>query len=279
MTPRMRIALVAAAFALGCAVAGALALHWGVYDVAATEQHYRPTYWLLEVGMRRSVQVRARGIEVPPLEDPALIERGLVIYRAHCSQCHGAPGVAPEPFALGLTPIPANLAHAARSWTAAELFWIVKNGVKMTGMPGWEFRLAERDLWAAVAFMRQLPNLSPRQYAESTRASGNKPLPFTTDELTNAAADAASGKRAILQYGCAACHNIPGVVGAYAPVGPPLDGVGTRQFLGGVIVNTPENMVRWLRHPREIEPDTAMPDLGVSERDARDIAAYLYTLQ
>jgi cytochrome c1 len=62
-------------------------------------------------------------------------------------------------------------------------------------------------------------------------------------------------------------------------VGPPLDRVGTRQYLGGVILNSPENMVQWLRAPQAISPQTAMPDLGVTERDARDIAAYLYTLK
>ena len=72
---------------------------------------------------------------------------------------------------------------------------------------------------------------------------------------------------------------IPGIVGSNAPVGPPLAGVASRQMLGGVLPNSPENMVRWLRDPQKIAPLTAMPDLGVTERDAHDIAAYLATLR
>ena len=275
----MRTTLLLVALAFAAAVGGAIFVESGAYDVSATEQHYRPTYWLTERGMRRSVEAHAREIKAPPLDDAALIDRGFVIYRAHCVQCHGAPGVAPEPFALGLTPAPANLAHAARSWNAAQLFWIVKNGIKMTGMPAWDFRLSERDLWAVTAYTRQLAQITPQQYAEKARASGNTSPPFTTDEITGASGDAAAGRRALLQYGCGTCHLIPGVVGADVQVGPPLERIGTRQVLAGRLANTPENMLRWLRHPKEVDDKTAMPDLGVSDRHARDMAAYLRTLR
>jgi cytochrome c2 len=92
-------------------------------------------------------------------------------------------------------------------------------------------------------------------------------------------ADAARGRRALEQYACVTCHAIPGVVGANAPVGPPLGGVGARTMLGGVLPNSPENMARWLREPQRYAPLTAMPNLGVTERDARDMAAYLATLR
>ena len=81
------------------------------------------------------------------------------------------------------------------------------------------------------------------------------------------------------QYGCASCHTIPGVPGANGLVGPPLSGVARRVYLGGVLPNTPENMVRWIQAPQEIAPATAMPDMGLSERVARDMASYLYTLR
>jgi cytochrome c len=87
------------------------------------------------------------------------------------------------------------------------------------------------------------------------------------------------GADAIRRYGCDTCHTIPGVPTAHGAVGPPLTAVGIRTYLGGEIVNTPANMQRWIRHPREIEPRTAMPDTGVTEADGRDIAAYLYTLR
>ena len=87
------------------------------------------------------------------------------------------------------------------------------------------------------------------------------------------------GKAALQQYACVTCHDIPGVVGAYAPVGPPLGGIAARKLIAGNLANTPENMIRWLRSPPSVNPVTAMPDLGVTERDARDIAEFLATLK
>ena len=81
------------------------------------------------------------------------------------------------------------------------------------------------------------------------------------------------------KYGCQACHTIPGVVGADGLVGPPLAGIASRSYIGGVLANTPENMVRWIRDPKGVDSLTAMPNTGVTESDARHIAAYLYTLR
>ena len=87
------------------------------------------------------------------------------------------------------------------------------------------------------------------------------------------------GVASIGRYGCAACHTIPGIRGANAAVGPPLTRIASRSYLAGQIQNTPANMVRWIQHPREVEKGTAMPEMGVTDSDARDIAAYLYTLR
>jgi cytochrome c2 len=93
-----------------------------------------------------------------------------------------------------------------------------------------------------------------------------------------AGGDAQRGASAIARYGCTGCHAIPGVPGPDSNVGPPLDGIARRSYVGGVLANTPDNMVRWLRDPAGADPGTAMPDVGVTEADAKDIAAYLYTL-
>ena len=87
------------------------------------------------------------------------------------------------------------------------------------------------------------------------------------------------GKAAISKYGCASCHTIPGVQGAAALVGPNLDQVASRMYIAGVMPNTPDNMIRWVQHPRDVDPLTAMPNLGVTDQDARDIVGYLYTLK
>ena len=92
-------------------------------------------------------------------------------------------------------------------------------------------------------------------------------------------ASAERGKLAMRQYGCAACHTIPGLDYARGLVGPPLVAWSRRGFIAGQLPNTPDNLVRWIRSPQSIEPGTAMLDLGVTDRDARDIAAYLYTIR
>lgn len=89
--------------------------------------------------------------------------------------------------------------------------------------------------------------------------------------------DPQRGRVAIEHYGCGACHTIPGVRNANARVGPRLDGFEEQSFIAGMLINTPENLTRWIQNPQEINPGTAMPDLGVSEEEARHIAAYLYT--
>jgi cytochrome c len=91
--------------------------------------------------------------------------------------------------------------------------------------------------------------------------------------------DAARGPALMQHYGCAACHAIPGVAGAEGRVGPPLWAMGDRVYIAGVLPNTEDDMVRWLRDPRQVNPLTAMPQTGVSEQEARDIAAYLARLR
>jgi len=87
------------------------------------------------------------------------------------------------------------------------------------------------------------------------------------------------GVAAVRKYGCSACHVIPGVGGPQGLVGPPLTSIGARMYLAGALPNTPENLVQWIRHPQEVRRPNVMPDMGVTEQDGRDIAAYLYTLQ
>ncbi len=87
------------------------------------------------------------------------------------------------------------------------------------------------------------------------------------------------GRQVIEDRGCGSCHRIPGVPAADGLVGPPLDAMGRRTFIAGELPNTPENMVRWVRDPQSVEPGTAMPDLGLSLDEARDVAAYLAGLR
>jgi cytochrome c len=90
--------------------------------------------------------------------------------------------------------------------------------------------------------------------------------------------DPAAGREKARDYGCGACHSIPGVPAADGLVGPPLVGIAKRMYVGGVLTNTPDHVVRWIMDPLAADSSTAMPNVGVSEEDARDIAAYLYSL-
>jgi len=107
--------------------------------------------------------------------------------------------------------------------------------------------------------------------------------PATPDYVSqvkhNSGGDPEAGRSKIRNYGCQACHTIPGVTGADTWVGPPLMHWSRRMYIAGELPSTPENLARWLQHPLQVEPKTAMPDMGVTEQDSRDIAAYLYTLK
>lgn len=285
----MRVLIGLIVVAIVTSVGAAAFVYSGVYDIAATDQHTAPVFWLLKTTMRRAVEHHARGVHVPQLADPTLIATGRTLFVAHCSRCHGAPGVAPEPFALGLRPTPANLANTGIEWNPGELYWAIKHGMKLTGMPAWEFRLADDDVWAIVAYIQRMPYESPREFRERLAAYASRPAsaplsPSAVDQSANRAGTVSGGnprqgRHLLLQYGCDVCHEIPGVVGASMPVGPPLDHMGLHSFIGGVLQNTPGNMVRWIRTPQTFVPDGAMPDLGVTDRDALDIAAYLESLR
>jgi cytochrome c len=98
------------------------------------------------------------------------------------------------------------------------------------------------------------------------------------DQLTGGG-DARLAPAEIRSYGCNTCHTIAGVPGARGLVGPALNGIRERYYIAGQLPNTPDNLMRWIQHPRQVEPHTVMPEMGVTEQDSRDIAAYLYTLK
>jgi mono/diheme cytochrome c family protein len=150
---------------------GAGFIYSGVYHVGATDRHWDLTYWLLDTARARSIQAHAAGIPVPPgLDDQDKIVMGTEHFAAHCAVCHGAPGVPKGEIAAGLYPQPPDLAGTAERHNPAELFWILKNGIKMSGMPAWSDH-SDEELWATVAFLRKLPGMSGQDYARLVMAS------------------------------------------------------------------------------------------------------------
>lgn len=155
-------------FFLVLAVAAAAAfVYSGVYNVAADQGPAELEDWLLSKVKHRSIERRAEGIEVPALGSEAQVRRGYELFRAHCVTCHGGPGVDPDGLAMGLYPTPPALdLDKVQHESDAELYWVIKNGIKLTGMPGFNLALdGEEDLWSLVAFLRRLPDLDPRAFA------------------------------------------------------------------------------------------------------------------
>lgn len=161
----MRIILttVIISFAVIAAI-GLVIMYSGVYDVAATSSERPLVRWILNTTMERSVRARVDDIAVPSLDDSSLVGLGFDYYKAMCVSCHGSPaGGRGEP-GVGLNPPAPDLSEAAKEWKPAELYWIINNGIKMTGMPAFGPTHDEKELWAMVAFLQKLPDMSAAQY-------------------------------------------------------------------------------------------------------------------
>ena len=144
--------------------AAAVGIYSGLYNIAADVPHTQPVYWLLETIRERSVEARARDIIVPnDLKDPNRISRGAGQYADMCSGCHLAPGMKRTEISQGLYPRAPELRRTT-TLTPEEQFWVVKHGIKMTGMPAWGVTHDDDLLWDVVAFVRKLPELTPEQY-------------------------------------------------------------------------------------------------------------------
>ena len=267
----------ALALAALAAIVGVVLLYSGAYNVAASLQHSRPVYWVLDTGMRHSVRRHSSGIVVPDLTDPELLRTGAQCFHLTCAKCHGAPGIAREDIGRGLLPLPNDLTQTARDWPPEQIYWVTRHGIRMAGMPAWEARFSDRDLWAVVAFLEnELPRLSVREYRERIRDVSEMSCPRPMDE--SARPDAARGRELMREYACHGCHRIPGIVGPDVYVGPPLEGFAHRAVIAGVLPNTRDNLIRWLRDPQSVSAMTVMPDLDVTAQHAADMAAYLESL-
>lgn len=157
----------------------------GLYDVSASSSHSGLTGWLLSTTSNASIKRRARSVEVPDLEDESLALAGINDFDSMCASCHGAPGREPEAMGKGLNPPAPDLAEEATELTTAELFWVTKNGIKMTGMPAWGATHDDSSIWPVVAFMKELPDLDGPAYQamlESASGHGHHAEDAATDD-------------------------------------------------------------------------------------------------
>ncbi|MBC53013.1 MAG: hypothetical protein CMQ34_04165 [Gammaproteobacteria bacterium] len=284
-TRRVYLAVVlVAAFA---AIGAGIFVYAGVYDTSALRQHTSLVYESMAVVRSRSVAARS-DYEAPDLASLDWQHAGIVQYEANCRQCHGAPGRAPDSFSLGMKPSPTAIVELARTRTPQEIYTVVEQGIRMTGMPAWAYRMSAEEMWQVVALVKQLADMTRADYdrllrqasaAATGQASqqGAQVSASTSDEQQDSLTD--SGKVALQQYNCVSCHVITGITAARKHVGPPLTGMTHRNYIAGILEYSDENFVRWVTAPSAVDPDTLMPDLGVTEAHARAMLSYLKSVQ
>lgn len=167
----IKLLLLLAVLGLG---SGFAVMYSGIVNVAADEPHSELVFWLLEETRENSIKVAAQDIEVPDLSEPELLLTGGVDYEYMCSSCHLKPGQSESDMSLGLYPAPPNLTvsddsheghdHGDETQAAQNNFWVIKHGIKASGMPAWGKTHDDQRIWAMVAFIKRLPTLTPEQY-------------------------------------------------------------------------------------------------------------------
>jgi cytochrome c553 len=177
---------------IGGAALVLIAVLGGAIPVGASSGHWAVTAWVLDLVKRRSVAVRSLGVETPPLDRPGLVRVGANHYEVACRGCHGSPSTRMPIVPSRMTPHPPNLAHQVARWQPRELFYLVRHGIKFTGMPAWPSAERPDEIWSVVAFVRRLPAMDAGSY-QAYRGSP----PATID-----AADIAS----VAAVRCAPCH-------------------------------------------------------------------------
>jgi cytochrome c553 len=193
----MRAPIVIAAGLALVAAAGAAFVFSGAYNIAASQPHYAIVWWLLDMVKERSVKRHAGARPPRNLDDASLAFRGAGPYQESCAPCHGPPGNALGALGEGLNPKPPDPRESAKRWSAPELFWIAKHGVKYTGMPAWNWLYRDDEIWSLVSLMRRFPSMTGEEY----RAWTNPPAAQSA-----ARTDAAD----LAAHSCAMCHGADG---------------------------------------------------------------------
>ena len=285
------IYIILASLALAGSVAAGVFVYAGGYDTSALKQHTALVYQIMTTVRSRSVAVRS-DFSTPDLDEVDWQNAGILQYENNCRQCHGAPGRPPDSFSLGMKPAPTAIVELARRRTPQEIYHVIEHGIKMTGMPAWAYRMSAAEMWQVVAVIKQVANMTHDDYDRLLRQARAQTTDGATAQTQNllqrATAEESAfpqadktgsqvsiGKVAFQQYNCVSCHVIPGITAARTNVGPPLEDVTRRSYIAGVLAYSDDNLIRWIQSPTAIDPDTLMPDLGVSEAHARAMLAYL----
>ncbi|HYG22488.1 MAG TPA: c-type cytochrome [Verrucomicrobiae bacterium] len=197
----MRGVLIAAL--LGAA--GFLLAASGIIPITASSRHWAITRWFLNFSKERSVATHSIGIKVPPLNDEWRILKGAGHFETGCRPCHGSPDVPQPRIAFAMTPNPPPLSTHGQDFEPAELFYIVKHGIKFTGMPAWPSQNRDDEVWDMVAFLRKLPELDGEQYRRLVHGTATPDDDAPLQELLPS-----RGTRNVVSQNCARCHGSDG---------------------------------------------------------------------
>jgi cytochrome c553 len=237
----------------------------GIIPIKASSGHWAITRWFLNFAKERSVSTHTLGLEVPSLDEPGLVLKGAGHYETGCRPCHGNPAVPQPRVAWKMTPSPPYLPPRIPEWEADELFYIVKHGIKFTGMPAWPSHLRDDEVWAMVAFLRRFPELDEAEYkrlaqGDAAPSGAVAPLPDLT---------VPEGVVRAIATSCARCHGVNGLgrgMGAF----PKLAGQRPDYLLASL-----QAFARGERHSGIMQPIAA----GLSQDEMRELAHYYGSLQ
>ncbi len=249
----------------------------GLAPIRASSGHWPITSWFLHSAMARSVATQSMMIEVPALDDPGMVIKGATHYDLGCYPCHGKPSLHNPRIALKMTPNPPYLPPIIHEWDPQELFYIVKHGVKFTGMPAWPSQQRDDEVWAMVAFLQKFPELTEREYDRLVNGDDALPESKTNSQgfdVKNDEKDADTvplqglgGRKGFAQSiinSCGRCHGKEGQ-GREAGVAPKLAGQ-RPEYLEKALVAFASGE----RHSGIMEPIAA----GLNADETREVARY-----
>ncbi|MDQ3585299.1 MAG: c-type cytochrome [Acidobacteriota bacterium] len=254
-----------ALFLVVMAIGGFLVAASGVIPIKASSGHWAITRWFLQFSKGRSVATHTWGLEAPTsLDEPRLVLKGAGAYETNCRACHGNPSLRNPRVAQAMTPQPPYLPQTIPQWESGELFYIVKHGIKFTGMPAWLAQQRDDEVWAMVAFLRKFPELDAEGYRRLVSGEANlnrevAPIQGLLGPETMPRA---------ITVSCARCHGMDGLgrgVGAF----PKLAGQSPAYLYASL-----QAYARKERHSGVMEPNA----VGLSDEEMRELARYYSSL-
>jgi cytochrome c553 len=251
--------LQAATLGILAGVGGLLFAASGLAPIGASSGHWPITEWFLSFSMSRSVATHSLGIKVPPLDDSRLVLKGATYYETGCFPCHGSPVIQHPRIAQAMTPHPPYLPPAIHEWEPQELFYIVKHGVKFTGMPAWPTQQRDDEVWAMVAFLQKFPELDAQEYRRLAHGGDI----VTKEDAPLQALTGPDATPRVITHSCQRCHGLDGK--GRGSAFPKLNGQ-QPEYLEASL----EAYALGQRHSGIMEPIAA----GLSRAEMHDIARY-----